>query len=275
MKISFLLFSSLISTSLFAQIETKKIADSIIAEAKEIYRSEMASWYGSEIFEEKFKQQRQNTGGHFSYKVSPTQTNCVFFSTADDPKVLATIVFDSSYISAKAQIDSKQRDFTLVEKDLYTLQKAAIHEVKVTTFFKEHKNTNFNFVPLIENGQKKVYILTSVKDDRSIIFGSDYLVTFNSANKLISKKQLHANFVLVKYDKATDKPTITAHRHLSPYSDFMTSTDICTLMLYEKFIKWEKHMVVSKDWTSTWDCQANTLIIKKSDTWNKLNLNNW
>ncbi|MES2374397.1 MAG: hypothetical protein V4557_17605 [Bacteroidota bacterium] len=274
MKISFLLFASLISSAVFAQIETKKIADSIIAEAKEIYRSEMASWYGSEIFEEKFKQQKQNTGGHFSYKVSPAQTNCVFFSTANDPKVLATIIFDSNYISAKAQIDSKQREFTLVEKDLYSLQKAAVHEVKITAFFKEHKNTNFNFVPLIQNGEKKVYILTSARDDRSIILGSDYLLTFNSENKLISKKQLHPNFVSVKYDKTTDNPTTTAHRHASPYSDFITPTDICTLMLYEKFIKWEKHMVVSKDWTSIWDCQANTLTINKSNIWNKLNFNN-
>ncbi|QHS54899.1 hypothetical protein GWR56_04805 [Mucilaginibacter sp. 14171R-50] len=42
--------------------------DSIMAEGKALYRSEWASWYGTDIFLEKFKDKRALIGGYLSYE---------------------------------------------------------------------------------------------------------------------------------------------------------------------------------------------------------------
>ncbi len=47
-------------SNVVAQDKTDQITDSIITIGIELYRSEMASWYGTDIFLERFKEQRQN-----------------------------------------------------------------------------------------------------------------------------------------------------------------------------------------------------------------------
>ena len=51
------------------------------------------------------------------------------------------------------------------------------------------------------------------------------------------------------------------HSHLPETGDLITSTDICTLMLYEKFAKWKSHKVVSQKYLSTWDCAKDELTV--------------
>ena len=46
------------------------------------------------------------------------------------------------------------------------------------------------------------------------------------------------------------KDSETIHNHQEETGDFITATDICTLMLYEKFAKWKNHIVVSKKYMS-------------------------
>jgi hypothetical protein len=95
-----------------AQDKTDEIADSITTIGKELYRSEMASWYGTDIFLERFKEQRQNIGGYFSYNDSGF-SNCIFFEKGENPQVLSTIKFDSTYRVVNAQVDSVKRKVNL------------------------------------------------------------------------------------------------------------------------------------------------------------------
>ena len=55
----------------------------------------MASWYGTDLFLENYKN-RDNIGGYFSYTDNDI-SKCIFFSKADNPKVIGTISFDSTY----------------------------------------------------------------------------------------------------------------------------------------------------------------------------------
>jgi hypothetical protein len=75
---------------------------------------------------------------------------------------------------------------------------------------------------------------------------------------------LHKNIIPVPYaGKQKDGKEIvsTLHSHLSETGDLITSTDICTLMLYEKYAKWKTHMVVSQKYLSTWDCAKDELTV--------------
>ncbi len=253
-----------------AQDSTETIADSIAKEGRRIYRSEMASWYGTDIFLEKFKNQRSNIGGYFSY-ADGDSTRCIFYSNTDAPQVLGTITFDSSYKTANAGIDGTQRSFTPYENTLYTLRKLAQAEIATDTTFKTYANTSLNLVPLVDSGQKKVYVFTAPEENGLVLFGNDYLLAFNGDNKLLFKKSLHKNLISINFgNNGPLQVEATIHSHLPETGNFITATDICTLMLYEKFAKWKTHFVISANYVSIWDCEKNTLAILTKQAWDKI-----
>jgi len=271
MKKVILILTTLFNLSASGQENLTQMAKPIVIEGKRLYKSEMASWYGTDIFMEKYKN-IANIGGYFSYIENDT-AKCIFFSKSDQPQVIGTISFDSTYNIKTAKTDLIERNFTLNEKEIYTIRKIALDTIKSDTFFKKYKNTNLNLVPLISGKEKKVYILTGPENIGVVIFGNDYLLTFDSINKLSGKKQLHKNIILTYYGgkEAEVKKTVGAvHSHLPETGDFITSTDICTLMLYEKFAKWKEYNVVSKNYLNIWNCLTDSLIVVPLGNFDKL-----
>ena len=57
---------TIVNVTVNAQDSPTERAQPIVREGKELYRSEMASWYGTDIFLEKYKD-KANIGGYFSY----------------------------------------------------------------------------------------------------------------------------------------------------------------------------------------------------------------
>jgi hypothetical protein len=247
----------------YAQNDTKVIADSITAEGKKMYQSEMASWYGTDIFLEAYKD-RENIGGYLSYTDGDT-ARCIFFSKSAVPVVIGVISFDETYNVATAVTNYTERSLNETEKSLYAIRKKALDIINHgDTLFKHYNNTSYNLIPLISNGEKKVYVLTGPKKSGVVIFGNDYLLRFNEQNELVSKKPLHMNLISMTYgDKAKDGEKVVggAHTHLPETGEFMTATDICTLMLYAKFAKWEQHVVVSEHYINMWNCKTNQLVV--------------
>jgi len=261
---------SLFTLSVLAQNNPTKEAQPIVAEGKLLYKSEMASWYGTDLFIEKYSN-RQNIGGYFSYTENET-SKCIFFSKSDNPKVIGTISFDNTYNLKTANIDLEERDFNNYESDIYQIRKIALNEINADkALFKHYENTDLNLIPLIKGKEKKVYVLTGAKQNGVVLFGNDYLLTFDKNNKLMNKKQLHKNLIPINYggkDKE-EKSFITEeamHSHLPETGDFITATDVCTLMLYERFAKWKTHNVVSKKYLNIWNCETNELSVIPMDT---------
>lgn len=257
------------------QDDVSAITDSITAEGKRLYQSEMASWYGTDIFVEGYKGQGKQ-GGYLSYMDKDT-ARCIFFSKpgADLPVVIGTISFDQTYSIATAVVNYSERPFTETEKELYIIRKKTLDIINGNdTLFKMYENTSLNLVPLISNGQKKVYVLTGPKNNGVVIFGNDYLLTFDDQNALVSKKQLHKNILFLNYGdkmKEGEKVVAAAHTHLPETGEFMTATDICTLMLYSKFANWEQHIVVSAHYMNFWDCRNNHLTAITREAMDKIN----
>lgn len=273
MKRTLFALMTLVTVNVIAQEDNPTaLAKPIVEEGKRLYRSEMASWYGTDLFVERYKDMA-NVGGYFSYSDNGTE-KCIFFSKADNPKVLGTICFDSTYNTRTAKIDLTERDLTSGETDLYAIRKIALASINSDTLFKRYKNTNFNLIPLINGGEKKVYVLTGPQQTGVVIFGNDYLLSFDNNNNLTGKKQLHKNIISVSYGgKEQEGKEIegAAHTHLPETGDFITATDICTLMLYEKFAKWKQHNVVSKNYLNIWNCLTDQLIVVPMSTIDKIN----
>lgn len=264
---------TLITLSVFGQKNPTEEAQPIVAEGKLLYKSEMASWYGTDLFLEKYKN-RENIGGYFSYTDNDI-AKCVFFSKEEKPKIIGTISFDSTYNLEAAKTDLTERDFTQTENDFYQIRKIALEELNTNTdgLFKFYKNTNPNIIPLIIGQEKKVYILTGPQQSGVVIFGNDYLLTFDNNNKLLTKKQLHKNIIPIEYSKSVDGKDVvgTVHSHLPETGEFITATDICTLMLYAKFANWKTHNVVSKEYLNIWNCETNSLTVISMNTVEKIN----
>jgi hypothetical protein len=263
---------TLITLSVFGQKNPTEEAQPIVAEGKLLYKSEMASWYGTDLFLENYKN-RENIGGYFSYTDNDI-AKCIFFSKSDNPKVIGTISFDSTYNVKTAKTDLTEREFTTNENDLYVIRKIALSEANSDTLFKTYKNTNLNFIPLINGNEKKVYVLTGPQQNGVVIFGNDYLLTFDKNNKLTLKKQLHKNIIPIYYGvKEEEGKQIEGamHSHLPETGDFITATDICTLMLYEKFAKWKTHNVVSRKYLNIWSCETDQLTVITMDPVDKIN----
>src|SRR5688572_4335654 len=115
---------SLFSLSVYAQNDPTQKAQPIVEEGKLLYRSEMASWHGTDLFLEKYKDS-DKIGGYFSYTENET-SKCIFFSSSEVPKVIGTISFDSSYNTQTARTDLSERDFTNNEQELYVIRKLAL-----------------------------------------------------------------------------------------------------------------------------------------------------
>jgi hypothetical protein len=182
-----LLTISIFSSFIFFGQDDKEIS-AIVDEGKKLYRSEMASWYGTDIFLEKHPDKRPNLGGYFSY-VENDIAKCVFFTKENPPKVIGTISFDSTYNMKTAVLNDSVKEFTLYEKDIYLIRHKALSEVNSDSLFKVYNRTDLNLIPLIDKKGKRVFVITGPKENGIVLFGNDYLLSFDEKNNLTGKKQ--------------------------------------------------------------------------------------
>lgn len=264
MKLIIIIFSGL----LFVNNALGQNKDEILAEAYLLYNSEKASWNGTDIFLKKFPEKRNVIGGYFSY-TEDNLHNCIFFDKSDNPNLLAKITFNDDFILEKARIDTVSRKLSAIEKELFTIRKIALIEMNQDTLFKQYNNTNLNPIPIITNKEKKVFVLTGPQVSGVVILGNDYLLTFDKKNRLKSKKALHKNIIPIEYNAKT-KDAVTMHSHLKSTGDLITSTDLCTIMLYEKYASWKQHIVISDKNASLWDCEKDKLLIMTRKAWDKI-----
>ena len=186
MKRTLFALTTLLTLNVFAQDNPTELAKPIVDEGKRLYRSEMASWYGTDLFLEKHKDQ-SSIGGYFSY-IKDGAPTCLFYSRKDNPKVIGTISFDTSYDLPKAKVDLAERDFSSTEAIIYALRTRAWQLIEKDSFFRRYENTHFNLIPLVQNGKRKVYVLTGARENGVVMIGNDYLLTFDMEDALLEKK---------------------------------------------------------------------------------------
>lgn len=275
-KLTLIILHLICAAKLFAQHDAVREAidratDSIQTEGKALYRSEWTSWYGTDVFLEKCSPKRPLSGGYFSYETEDRLIN-IFFSKGDKPVVLASISFAKDFNPNNYKLDTIPRQLTKLEQDYHSLRIAAAKRMSTDTIFKRYKNSSLNIVPLVQKDAKKVYVLTGPDVNGIVIFGNDYLMRFDDNNEITSLKKLHKNIISIQAKADTGAAiNTTMHTHLPESGDFMSATDICTLLLYENSTTWTQHYVISKNDVSIWDCQKNRLFILTMQAWNKIN----
>ncbi len=267
-----ILFSLVFNTSQGTDLQKK--AAEIQAEAFKIYRSEKASWLGTDIMQEVYDSGiPSNLKGYFSY-ATENAVRCVFYSNDSIPKILLTIEFDQSFDPKKTTVADYAREFSEREKEYYLLRKS-VESVLIadTGFFKYYENTNYNIVPIIDEQSKRVYILTGTTRQGIVLFGNDYIMLFDNNYKLSSKERIHNTLIsspMQSEETSGGTPVGFVHSHVPGRSEYMTATDIATALLYQAYTNWQSCTVISKDYFSIWSCKSNTLTIIPTKTLKKI-----
>lgn len=240
--------------------------ENIVQEGRLLYRTEMASWYGSDIYRQRFGQSENQAGGYISYP-DGWNTICVFYSKHKSPVVLATVTFDKTFNRAAATVDSTQRNLSEKEGELYKIRKSASELVNSDTLFKVYQDASLNLIPLADSLGKRVYILTGPNKSGVVIIGNDYLIRFDENNHVTEKRPLHQGIFEFRYK---DDDDVSFHTHAPSSGRYITPTDICTLLLYERFTPWKQHVVISGSNVSIWDTGMEELTVIPREVWDEM-----
>ena len=93
---------------------------------------------------------------------------------------------------------------------------------------------------------------------------------YNKNNKFKGKEKIHNS--IIQLESRSNKPKIkfeqTIHSHV--LSDYINSTDICTLLLYKDYVEWKKHIVISKKQVSIFDLEKESLFTMTRKAWDKV-----
>lgn len=271
MKYFFTLIFLAYSFATLAQSKLEKMKNETVREGKLLYQSEMASWYGTDLFLAKYND-RNNIGGYLSYTSSNDKPTCIFFSKGENPKVIGTIAFDQKFDVETADFNLLERDLTPEENEYYAIRQEALKHIQTDTIFKIYPETSFNLIPLVGK-ENKVYVLTGYNGSKKIVvYGNDYLINFEKNKKVKNARRLHASYLPFEYGEKGETTSIAGmHNHIESSGELMSPTDICTTMLYQKYTGWETYYVMSKKYVSIWDCKKNDLFVMTMKAWKKIN----
>jgi hypothetical protein len=109
-----------------------------------------------------------------------------------------------------------------------------------------------------------VFIISASSQADDIVIGNDYKLVFNTENELVEKYKLHNSLIKIDVNGQimdSGKKVGSIHSHVLEDQPFITSTDICSFLLYKDFIKLSNHVVVSENYICIFDVVKETLMI--------------
>ena len=268
-RIWIILILALTCSSISFGQETEKILE----EGKLLYWLEKASWYGTDDFLARFPSKRDSIGGYLSYVNDKNHVINIFFAKDNPNHILVRYSFDSIPDISPVTIDSLNHVATQSEIDLIAIRQDAIQKISDNSdgFFTFYNNTSLNPIPIISKGKRKVFVLTGPQISNIVIIGNDYLMSYDNKNRFVKKEKIHESMLQFPYKSEDPDNTMQTTYHSHVLSDCISSTDICTLLLYKDFVEWKQHYVVSKKYVSIFDMEKENLVIITRKAWDNIN----
>src|SRR5690606_30950556 len=213
------------------------------------------------------------TGGYISYETSENTITTIFFSRFNENDILVRYEFDYIPEARPISIDTLNLVATEYEKDLIAIRQDAMKRTYENTddFFTFYQNTSFNFIPLIKDKERKVFVLTGPQVSGVVIIGNDYLLNYDRKNNFKNKSKIHNSLLQFPYQFAEGENNIEHTYHSHVLTDYISSTDICTLLLYRDYIECKQHIVISKKEVSIFNIENESIFTMKTEDWKKIN----
>jgi hypothetical protein len=249
-----------------------KETDNILKEGKLLLRLEKGSWYGTDDMLARFQNKKDSIGGYLSYETENNLINTIFFSRFDSDKILVRYSFDSLPKVEPIKIDTLNNIASDLEKSLILIRQDAKDRASSNEdeFFTFYENTALNFIPVIKGKDRNVFVLTGPQVGGVVLIGNDYKLSYDKNNKFDEKMKIHNSILQFPYNSGDkeNKTVKTFHSHI--VTEYISSTDICTLLLYKNYVEWNKHIVISKKEVSIFDMENETLFTMKRKAWEKI-----
>ncbi len=267
-----LILALLLIASSLAFSQNKK-SEKILNEGKLLYRLEKGSWYGTDDMLARFKTKRDSVGGYLSYETADKNINTIFFSRFDNDRILIRYAFDSMPKPQPIKIDTINQKATELEKNLIKIRQDAKDRAfsEKDTFFSFYENTLYNFIPVVTDKERNVFILTGTNALKAVLIGNDYKLSYNRKFEFERKEKIHNSilqFPFASEEEDEEKTITTFHSHV--ITEYISSTDICTLLLYKDFVDWNQHIVISEKEVSIFDLEKESLFTMKREAWEKI-----
>lgn len=258
-KIVATLLSLLFMTGAFAQEKIQDEVKTVVSEGKIIFKLEMANRLGQKIFKAKYKGKKAIEG--FVSYTEADHIRLVFYSGGKESKVLGGVLFDESFDVDKSVVEIMEREMNDQEMQLIKLRKSTLVFINDASAFSLPENATFSVIPMVENKSNKVYVMTVSTKDGVVMFGNDYVLSFDEKFNLVEKNSFHKNQASVTFDKnaGTANDNGSNHMHVAEKGEMVSSTDIATLMLYEKDTKWSQHTFISEHYMFFWNYATHDL----------------
>jgi hypothetical protein len=236
------------------QDELKTKAEELVKKAKIIYTLEKTAWIAGDLIEENKGFDKTNLESYISYNTD-NATICVFYSKTDS--IFAEYTF-SNFDTKPTEVFIRRKP-NETEKELIKIKRAVRNKLANNEIKKAKKNegTNFNLVPVIFNNVAICYLINAISNETKAILGCDYIITLDANLNLIDITGNHKSVQEIPF-----KIEAKAFSHTHVLSHGFSETEIATLMLYKPYLKTKEFVVISKFYTSIWNNETNTLIIK-------------
>lgn len=246
--------------------------DKILAEGKLLYRLEKGSWYGTDDILARFENKKDSIGGYLSYETDAGKINTIFFSQFNPNHILVRYTFDSLPKVEPLEIDTTNNSASELEKSLITIRQDAQDRASKNEdgFFTFYDKTSLNFIPIVQGKELNVFVLTGPQVSGVVLIGNDYKLSYDKKNRLKKKIKVHNSLLQFPYNSGDkENPTVqTFHTHT--ISAYISSTDICTLLLYKNYVEWKKHIVMSEKEVSIFDLEKESLFVLKRKAWKRI-----
>lgn len=251
------LFIVFFSSFSFAQKDSidflKPVSDSILREGIEIFECTKASQVSFNFVVEKLSV--EDITGSLTYKKSGIIHSVFLKGTLKKPGIRYTFSFPSPFDPEAPDFDGEPRPLSDYELSLNEMRKKVLKlSRKRKSFFSNYSDVVLTPVFILRDNFTFVYLLSSSHESSFIPFGNDYLLVFNEKGKLISREKIHQNLIDVAAGSVdslkADEAMASFHTHSPVSSPFITSTDICTLLMNKEKVNWESHIVVSDEYVS-------------------------
>lgn len=251
-------------------VSLDSIKTAILQEGILLYKMEKASWHATDHFQAHFKYKEAKLGGYVSYQKDNNTYVTVFFNKENPSQIELRYYFTGLPTKNPDEIDTSVSSATPLEKQLIDLRGKALQCVIEDTeeFFKHYKFGSINLIPLINENGKRVFILTGSNKSDMVIIGNDYLLTFDNLYSLEKKEKIHNSIIQMPVNVKEGPVESSIHSHF--LNDFITSSDICTFLLYKNYFGYSRHLVMSKNYMSIFDTETETLEILTMEAYQKI-----
>lgn len=234
--------------------------DSIINEGFTLYRLERASWISTDYILNQNKILK--TKGYLSY-ISNDSIKTIYWDEQQSPRILFTFSFNKTLNINNAIIAQENRIPNDKENLLIKIREDALRRINqdYTGFYKVPPKTSLNLIPFISSNLNKVIVITGNTESGIVPIGNDYVIYYNQDGEFINQTQIHKSYIPTQTSDKFQGNTLTQSMHTHVVSEFISSTDICNVLLHKEEIKWKELIIFGKNYVSIWNIASSSLKI--------------